>query len=380
MNSGLRITHIIGGGEFGGAEEHILQLLQELKNHHINAHVICFYDSLFAQRLRQENIEVDVLTYGRFDVRIYFGLVKILKEKKSDIVHTHGVKANFFGRLAARKANISPVVTTVHSLLKYDYENTLARYVVQHMEKSTRNRTDHFIAISDTIKDQLIEDGIKSSKVVVVQHGIDTQHFAPKEDQKANQLAISWGKKSNDQFLIGAIGRLKTVKGFAYYLDACASLHQKNPEKYRFVIVGEGPEREKLEQLVEKHKLADVFTFVGFSSDVASCLRAFDCYVSSSLSEGLGLAVMEALSTGTPVVATAVGGVVDFARDQENALLIPAKSADQIVDAVLQFVDNKELADRLSTQAVIDMQAHFSVNRMGRQTAEFYQKWKNQND
>ena len=152
MKSGLRVTHIIGGGEFGGAEEHILQLLEVLKEHNITPHVICFYDSLFAKRLRERNIEVDVLAYGRFDFTLYFGLVKLLKEKQPNIVHTHGVKANFFGRLAAKKANISPVVTTVHSLLKFDYEHPVARFVVRWLKKERHRKPVFLMQILERLK------------------------------------------------------------------------------------------------------------------------------------------------------------------------------------------------------------------------------------
>lgn len=376
MDRSLRVTHIIGGGEFGGAEEHVLLLLQQLQQQHINPHVICFYDSIFAQRLRERNIEVDVLTYGRFDTRVYFGLIKLLKEKNPDIIHTHGVKANFFGRMAAKKVGLSPVVTTVHSLLKYDYNSKLVRFIVRVMEKGTRKYTNHFIAISNIIKLQLISDNIERKKIVVIHHGINTKLFAPDDDPDAKQLAINWGKLSDEQFLIGTIGRLKNVKGLDFFIEACALLHQKNPDKYRFVIVGDGVEHEKLRQLVASYHLDNVFTFAGFRTDVVSCLRAFDCYVSSSLSEGLGLAVMEALATGTPVIATAVGGVVDFASDHKNALLIPAKNPEKIMEAVCRLSEDKEFADRLSSQAVEDMKEYFSVERMGRQTAEYYRQWK----
>src|SRR5699024_5753245 len=299
----LRVVHIIGGGEFGGAEEHIIDLLKQLKNSQVKCEVICFYDSLFAELLRELDIPVLVLDYGRFDVRLLFGLSKALKEKNPDIIHTHGVKANFFTRIAARKLKQSVVITTVHSLLKYDYSHPVSYKLASFLEMTTRARTDYFIAVSNKIKEQLLSENRKPSQVKVIHHGIDVEEFSLKEDNEAELLASEW-KGDGDPFIVGSVGRIHPVKGFSIFIDACAQLHNEYPGRFRFVLIGEGSEREALEEKVEKYGLSDVFLFAGFRKDIATCLRAFDGYVNSSLSEGLGLSVMEALATGVPVVTT----------------------------------------------------------------------------
>lgn len=373
MKSLLRVIHIIGGGEFGGAEDHIIHLLKELRKEEVSSEVICFYDSLFAEALRENQIPVEVLSYGRFDIRLLFGLTKLLKEKKPDIVHTHGVKANFFGRIAAKKVKIPLNVTTIHSILKYDYAHFAYR-LAAFLENSTRHKNDYYIAISNEIKKQLLIEHVNPDDIQVIYHGIDTEKFAPKEDEQAKSLARQWGKDA-DTFLVGAVGRLQTVKGFSYFIEAAAKLHKENQGTFRFVLIGEGPKRAELESLVEEKGLGDVFHFAGFRSDVESCLRALNCYVSSSLSEGLGLSVMEALATGTPVVTTGVGGVNDFARNKSNCLVIAPKDVDELTDAVRTIYNEKDLANQLSEQAVQDIRASFSLEKMGKMTASQYGKW-----
>lgn len=374
MEELVKVTHIIGGGEFGGAEEHLLLLLTQLKKEGISPRVICFYDALFAQRLREKSIPVDVLSFGRFDFRLFFGLVRLLEEQQPDIVHTHGVKANFFGRLAAKKIGLAPIVTTVHSLLRYDYINPVARILATLLDKSTRSLTDRYIAISEKIKTQLETERIPASKIEVIHHGIEATRFRNVRVEESEPLARQWGKEEGN-LLIGAIGRLHKVKGFSYFVEACSQLHEEEAGRYRFVLIGDGPERESLERLVQEKGLADVFHFAGFRDDVATCLHALDCYVSSSLSEGLGLAVLEALASGTPVVATGVGGVLDFARHEHNCLLVEPADSQNIASAIRRLVNDQDLINRLTSQAIVDIETKFSVQQMGARTADCYRQW-----
>lgn len=370
----LHVVHIIGGGEFGGAEDHIVHLLGQLKDQDVSCEVICFYDSLFAQMLREKEIPVQILNYGRFDLRLLFRLVTLLKEKKPDIIHTHGVKANFFTRIAARKLENPLLITTVHSLLKYDYSHPIAYRLALLLEMSTRAKNNYYIAISNVIKEQLLSENVRESDIQVIHHGIDTSIFTPQSDSVSEQLAFEWGKRDG-VFLIGAVGRMQPVKGFKYFIEACAIIEQQMPGSFRFLIIGEGPERTNLEKLVSEYQLEDVIYFVGFRKDVANCLRALDGYVNSSLSEGLGLAVMEALATGVPVVTTNVGGIKDFARHGENCLVVEPANSEQIAQALLKLCTDKELATKLSKQGVKDMHTSFSQEQMAKKTAFYYRQW-----
>lgn len=374
MKSTFRVVHIIGGGEFGGAEDHIINLLQQLRYENIHGEVICFYDSKFAKFLRELGIPVEVLSYGRFDIRLLSALEKSLKEKKPDIVHTHGVKANFFGRLAAKRLNIFPVITTIHSILKYDYRHPVAYRLAKLLEDSTRKSTDCFIAISNNMKDLLIEEGISASKIELIYHGIDVDKYAPKKDDHAISLAKQWGKTENT-FLVGAIGRLQSVKGFDYFIRACSNLYKENPDLYRFVLVGDGPEKSDLEKLVAKEGLREVFQFAGFRDDIDSCLRALDCFVCSSHSEGLPLSVMEALATGVPVVTTYVGGIRDLVKHGKNGYAVEPRNVDQLAEAIGKVYSDSETTRKLTAQAREDMISNFSLSSMGKNTAEVYRKW-----
>ena len=371
----LKVIHIIGGGEYGGAEDHIIQLLKQLKERDIEPQVICFYDALFSKRLREAGIPVTVLDYKRFDLRLFNGIRRVLEEEQPDVVHTHGVKANFFGRISAGKAGVPLLVTTVHSLLRYDYENPVSYRLAKFLEDATRKRSDYFVAISHTIEKELAKSKVPAEKIQLVSHGIDTKRFSPQPDAAADELGLEWKDGNQQKILIGAVGRLQDVKGFSHFIDACARLEKERPGLCRFVLIGDGPNRSALEQQVKKRKLEHCFRFAGFREDVDHCLKALDLYVSSSLSEGLGLAVMEALASGTPVVTTGVGGVTDFAVHEDNALVINPGNADEIAAALLRLIDEPELADQIKRRGVEDILKHYSLDKMGEETSGYYRKW-----
>lgn len=365
-SSPLKVVHVIGGGEFGGAEQHIIQLLSLLPEHDVAGKVICFYEAGLSQALRERGIEVKVLQFGRFDLRLFFALRKVLKQAEPDIIHTHGVKANFFTRLAARSLTSTPLITTVHSVLRFDYINRLTYMVASLMERRTRKHNDHFIAVSETIKASLTEDGVAPRDVTVVHNGIDAKRYADGNDQLRSDLALPEGAK-----IIGIVTRLVKIKGLAYLIGAMPRIVAHNPLA-RLVILGTGPEEAELRHLVDKLGLQEQVIFTGFRDDVAACLGSFDYYVSASLSEGLPLNVLEAMAASLPIVATNVGGIPLIVEDRHSALLVKPSSSDALADGVIELMDHPELAERLAQEAQLHVAQHFSPERMAQETVAIY--------
>ncbi|WP_236403994.1 glycosyltransferase [Microaerobacter geothermalis] len=369
MLTPLKVIHIIGGGEFGGAEQHIIHLLSRFNPQKVQVEVLCFYDSTFAEKLRRNGIKVHVMDqYGRFDFRLLKGITQFLDHEKPDIVHTHGVKANFFGRLACRRLNISPVVTTIHSLLKYDYAHPLARFFASKMELWTRKWTTHFIAISKAIEEDLYETGVSSDKISVIYHGIDISYFSHVKDP---QLIRRLADLPSDATVVGAVGRLVPIKGFDVLLKA-ASLLKKEGFPHMFVLVGSGPEEKNLRKLASELEITDRVRFLGFQQDIPSVLAGIDIFVSPSRTEGLGLAVLEAMAAGKPVVATGVGGVKELIRDKENGVLIPVDDEVALFRALEGLFIHPKIYFQLSIKAKQEVEKRFSVEGMVEQTYQLY--------
>lgn len=374
----IKVIHVIGGGEFGGAERHILDLLTEMKHYGVQGKVVCFYEAGFSQALRERGISVTVLNYGRFDVRLAKGLRKLFLEERPDLIHTHGVKANFFARLAARHLEGVPLVTTVHSLLKFDYESRLAYKFARLMESSSRRWNSHYISVSKAIRQSLLDEHIPPEQITVVHHGIDVDRFRPAEagdaEAEARRAAMraEWGVPE-DAYVIGSVGRLVWVKGIDDAIRAMPAVIKANPRAH-LVIVGNGPEEPGLRALAAQLGLNKHVTFTGFRKDIPDCLRAFDCFISPSLSEGLPLNILEAMATRLPAVITGVGGILDFAEDGVNSLIVKTRSPEDLADKLIRVMRSPEYAAQLAERARERVVKDFSIRSMGRNTLRVYDR------
>lgn len=374
MDYKRKVVHVIGGGEFGGAEQHIIQLLSLFPKQGVLGKVVCFYEADFSKTLREQGVDVEVLHFGRFDFRLLSSLQEIFLREKPDIIHTHGVKANFFGRLASRRTPHIPLVTTIHSLLRYDYTNPLAYFLASRLERWTRSLNDHFIAISHAIEQSLVQDGVSKQKISVVHHGIDVNRYSKGSPVLREQFSLS-----EDAYVIGVVSRLVKMKGIEYIIGAMPQILAAN-SRAKLVIVGTGPEEEELKKLAAQLGIQDKVCFAGFRRDIPDCLHSFDCFASASLSEGLGLNVLEAMSASLPVVVTGVGGILDFTTDRENGLLVQLCSSEDIAEKVIELMDHPELAHQFSATAHDLVEAEFSLQAMSSNTVRVYERLLEEHD
>lgn len=366
----IKVLHIVGGGEFGGAERSILDLLQWLPDP-FEPIVACFYSGRFASALRHANIPcVVVPNRGRYDWRLTGELQRILRDFDVRLVHTHGVRANFFGRLAARKENI-PVVTTVHSNLEHDYPERFSRWIAWGMEHATRSLSKSMIAVSHGIRDELIRSGVPAAKVTVIHNGIDVALWQRQAREKpAKSLREELGLAATVP-LVGMVARLHPVKGYPIFLQAAARLVEKGIPAH-FVSIGEGYWKDDLHELAKQLLPDDRYTFLGFREQVAPLLAELDIHVNASLAEGLGLSILEAMAVGVPVVAARVGGIPDIIENGHNGLLFEAGDSDALADHLERLLRDRDLAKQLATAGVQTVTEKFSLERAAEQTAQCY--------
>lgn len=367
----IKVVHIIGGGEFGGAERHIINLAGALNPQMVELTVCCLFSDPFVEIAAQAGINaLNVTMRNRMDFRVISRLASIIRQNNFDIVHTHGVRANLLGRVASRLANRKPVVTTVHSLLERDYPGFLRRQVNRFTEWATRGLTDQFITVSQGLKEKLVASGIPAGKVTVVYNGIVLEDFSPPAEPGAGRTMLGYGSGVP---LVGIVARLHPVKGHQYFLEAARIVLEQHPE-VRFIVAGDGPQRPVLEAMAGQLGIADQVVFTGFISEVRSLMADLDLLVISSLWEGFGLTAVEAMALNVPVVSTEVGGLPEVVLHGETGLLVPPANSAALAKSMIWMLEHPEAAAEMAKKANRVVGEKFTAQVMARRTEELYRR------
>lgn len=363
----VKVLHVIGGGEFGGAERHILTLFGAVNPAEVTLEAASLFAAPFAPAAREAGMKVTTLPMrNKLDLRAAWHLKRVMAAGGYHLVHTHGVRANFLGRLAARAAGL-PVVTTVHSLLSQDYPGLFSRAVNVCSERLTRGFTAHFIAVSGFLAAALEKEGVPRERITVIRNGMEVT--LPDREEPVT-LRERFGLPE-DAPLVAAVGRLHRVKGHRHFVMAAAQVLARHPEA-RFLIIGAGPERPALEKQVGDLGLRGKVIVTGFIKDVLRYYREFAVLVLPSLAEGFGLVILEAFLCGTPVVATQVGGVPEVVRDGETGLLVPPADAAALAAAIDRVLEDPAAARAMAARGRDFVRQNFTADRMAAATVAVY--------
>ncbi len=283
-------------------------------------------------------------------VRDYFAyrdLTRLFRDRQYDIVHTHTSKAGYIGRMAAARANAPIIVHTPHGHIFFGYFSRLMTGFFVALERQAARRSDLLIALTQTGLEEHLARGIgERHQWRAIGSGIDLSLFR-KVRKRRDQIRSALGVK-DEALLIGTVGRLESIKGVAYFVDAALEIAAKNSNA-EFVVVGDGSERAVLERAAEP--LGSRFRFLGLRDDVPDLMGALDVLVLPSLNEGMGRVLVEAAAAGTAVVASRVGGVPEVVLDGETGLLVRPGDASAIADAVAILCTDAKMRNRFGATA-----------------------------
>ncbi len=302
--------------------------------------------------LQQHGLEVFFIDKGKLSFANVNAIAAAVDALGVDVLHLHGYSSANFGRLAARRKGI-PAVMHEHAILKTLPHQYLADWLL-------RGKTDVAVAVSNAVAAFLHQGrSVPREKIQVIWNGINLDAFRQPDRRTSQEFRARFAE--GKEKLIGTVTRLREEKGNRYFIQAAHAILQDCPHA-RFVLVGDGPERARLEKLAAQLGIRDRLHFAGFVQDVAAVLSACDFVVIPSLREGFGLALAEAMAAGKPVVATRVGGMVEMAEHGKNALLVPPADGAALAQAVLQLMENPVQAERLRN-AARQQAENFSVEK-----------------
>ena len=268
------------------------------------------------------------------DLYVLLQLVRLIRRERPAIVHTHSAKAGFLGRLAAWLCHTPVVVHTFHGLPFHDFMSTRRKRVYILLDRLVRPMTDAFLAVAPRVAREAIERRIAPpGGIVVVPSAVELDQIPTAPDPSV-RIELGIGP---DVPLIGTVGRLEYQKAPLDFVRMAARVAAARPEAC-FVMVGEGPLA--AEAQAEARRLGVGIRFLGFRADAPLVASAFDVFVISSLYEGLGRALTEAVASGRPVVATAVNGVPDLIVPGVTGLLAAPGDPATLADCVLWLLEH----------------------------------------
>jgi len=236
-----------------------------------------------------------------------------------------------------------------------------------YVDQLVLRRFKHVVAVSDEIAREIVDSGVPSAKVSVIDNGIDLAAFRNPCPKVGAEFRTSGMR------IVGAVGRLVDQKGFDYLLRAIPRILERFPNTV-FLIAGEGTERAKLEALASELNIAGQVHFMGARSDMPNVYASFDVFALSSLNEGMPIALIEAMATAKPVVATRVAAVPKLVIDGETGLLIEPRSPEALSDAVCQLLENSALCERLGRAARARIEQQFSSEVMAQRYLKLYRQ------
>lgn len=361
----LKVAVLATVVDYGGAEKVVISLMKNINSNLFDLVPIIFtrsthINSVFHQELHKvkkiyHNIFVDKYKIKYLNPLInIIDALNVLKKQNCDLIHTHGYRADVIGVILSKLTGL-PIITTCHGFIS----NSINLKLYNRLDFFSLRFVDKIIAVSDSIKSCLIKGGLKESRIDVIHNAVKTDMDYVAFNRSRQQIRISAGIKEKE-FVIGYIGRLSEEKGLEYLVKA-VSMMKGSDIPIRVLLIGDGPHKTYLENLVKREDVQSIVTFNGFQTDVENWLATLDIFILPSLTEGLPMSLLEAMSCGIPVVSSAVGGVPQVIESGRNGILISPGKPDDIRDAVYNLYTDELLRRKLSAGARETVRLKYNV-------------------
>ncbi len=300
------------------------------------------------------------------DLRAILRLAQLIRRERPQILHTHTAKAGAVGRIAALAAGHARppiIVHTFHGHVLRGYFDPVRAYGFRLLERWLATKTTTLIAVSPQVRDDLVHLGVAPrEKFTVIRLGIELDERISAPDGARAETRRLLGVPQ-DAFVVGWIGRMTGVKNTDQVLAALKLLRDRGVDAY-LCMVGDGPDRERLERRAHDLGVVKRCLFLGYQEEVARFYAAFDGMILTSVNEGTPVSAIESLAAGRPVVATRVGGVPDVVDDGEDGFLVDPGSTEQLADRLEELARNPELREQMGERGRARVPSRYAVTRL----------------
>lgn len=368
----IRLLKVLPTLMCGGTETQVMTLCRSLDASRFDLELAClrrigpFVDEIVQRGIPLTEYPIATFRSGKaIAQQVKFG--RHVARRRIDIVHAYSFYGNVFAIPPARLAGVPVLIASIRDLGPYltPLQKRVQCYACRF--------ADCVLVNAEAVKRWLVSEGYDAARIVVINNGIDLSRFSapPAPDRLRAELGLDAGVP-----LVAVVSRLNRLKGLEQFLDAAVAISERHP-RARFLVVGETPPFDRpyldeLKQLADRLGVGRQVIFTGLRSDVAAVLSAVDVAVMPSLNEALSNALLESMAAGAPVVATRVGGTPEALTDGETGLLVPPGDAPALAAAVIQLLDQPDLARRFGLAARRTIEDRFSIARMSESTERLY--------
>jgi glycosyltransferase involved in cell wall biosynthesis len=291
-------------------------------------------------------------------------LNRVIKRMQPDVIHAHDAHGVAMAGLAlslgaASAKHGEPPLVASRRVDFHLRHNSFSRW--------KHRQVDCFIAASEAIRHMLVADGVPDERAVTVHEGIDVERVAATSFVDVHQAFFL----PHGAPVVGNIAALVPHKGQRHLVEAAHIVVQKLPD-VRFVILGEGELREALERLVKEYRLEKHVLLPGFRTDVLGCLKSFDVFAMSSVTEGLGTSLLDAMACSRPIVATEAGGIPEVVVHGVTGLLVPPRDHTAMADAIIALISDQPRRQKMGEAGFVRVNEKFTLERMIAGTAAVY--------
>lgn len=311
----------------------------------------------------------------KMDYKAYKKIKEILKEIKPDIVHTHASKAGFIGRAAAISLKIPVILHTFHGHVFHSYFGNAKTQLFKQIERYLAKRSTGIIAISNLQKQELseIHKIAPASKIKVIPLGFDLAKFSENKVEKRKEIRAKYNI-ADDEVAIAIVGRLAPVKDHDYFLTVIEYLLDQTKTKIKVFIVGDGSEKEVIEEKVDEinYQYRNTIFMTSWILDIATFNQGMDIMCLTSKNEGTPVSIIEAQASGIAVVSTDVGGVRDILEDGKAGFVIKRGDIETYTEKLRLLVEDSSLREKFSIFGQENVKYKFSYHRLVDDTREYY--------
>lgn len=307
------------------------------------------------------------------DLKTLWQLYRLFRHEKPDIVHTHTAKAGFVGRIAAVLARVPIIVHTFHGHVLYGYFGFFKTHFFRWAERVLALCSTQIIAVSEQCRHDLLEYKIGGEeKIITIPLGLELRKFADQSAEVREPIRNEYGVP-HDAFVVGMFARMVPIKRHEVLFHAIKIVLEQYPDTY-FMMVGDGELRRNLELLVNELNITHRMIFCGFRQDQERMFQAVDAVVLTSRNEGLPVVIIEALSSGKPVIATRVGGVPELIKDGVSGYIVEPEDPNSIAQGLIKAVsepDQTRLMGKVAQEQTLNA---FDSQRLIRDMDQLYQR------